>query len=41
MAGVEGKPVMTVEQIVDLIKSENLIPVERDTFYNEIKVYND
>ncbi len=41
MAGVEGKPVMTVEQIVDLIKSENLIPVERDTFYNIIKEYND
>lgn len=41
MAGVEGKPVMTVEQIVSLIKNENLIPVERDTFYNEIKVYND
>lgn len=41
MAGVGGKPVMTVEQIVTLIKNENLIPVERDTFYNEIKVYND
>lgn len=41
MAGVGGKPVMTVEQIVSLIKNENLIPVERDTFYNEIKVYND
>ena len=41
MAGVEGKPVMTVEQIVDLIKSENLVPVERDTFYNIIKEYDD
>ena len=41
MAGVGGKPVMTVEQIVDLIKSENLVPVERDTFYNIIKEYND
>jgi aminodeoxyfutalosine synthase len=41
MAGVGGKPVMTVEQIVDLIKSENLVPVERDTFYNIIKEYDD
>ena len=40
MAGVEGKPVMTVEQLVNLIKSTGLIPVERDTFYNELKVWN-
>ncbi|MCQ2975733.1 MAG: aminofutalosine synthase MqnE [Bacteroidales bacterium] len=41
MAGVSGKPTMTVEQIVDAIKQVNLIAVERDTFYNEIKIYND
>ena len=39
MAGVEGKAVLTVEQITDLIKSINMIPVERDTFYNVIKTY--
>ena len=36
MAGVEGKPVMTVEDLTSLIKSVGLTPVERDTFYNEI-----
>ena len=37
MAGVDGKPSMTVEQIRELIESVGLVPVERDTFYNEIK----
>lgn len=37
MAGGDEKPVMTVEQIQQIIKSVGLIPVERDTFYNEIK----
>ena len=41
MAGVEGRPVMTVEQIVELIRSEHLVPVERDTFYNIVKKYDD
>jgi aminodeoxyfutalosine synthase len=36
MAGVEGKTVMTVEELENLIKSAGLTPVERDTFYNEI-----
>ena len=36
MAGVDGKPSMTVEQIRQLIESVGLVPVERDTFYNEI-----
>ena len=36
MAGVDGKPVMTVQQIRSLIESIGLQPVERDTFYNEI-----
>ncbi len=37
MAGVSGKPTMTVEQIREVIESAGLQPVERDTFYNEIK----
>ncbi|MBQ5453484.1 MAG: aminofutalosine synthase MqnE [Bacteroidales bacterium] len=36
MAGVEGKTVMTVEELENLIKSAGLTPIERDTFYNEI-----
>ena len=36
MAGVEGKTVMTVEELRALIESAGLTPVERDTFYNEI-----
>jgi aminodeoxyfutalosine synthase len=39
MAGVTGEQTQTVEQLVDLIKSVNLVPVERDTFYNELKVW--
>ncbi|MCR5454406.1 MAG: aminofutalosine synthase MqnE [Bacteroidales bacterium] len=37
MAGVDGKPSMTVEQIRQLIESVGLVPVERDTFYNTIE----
>ncbi len=37
MAGAEKKPIMTVEQIQNLVRSAGLVPVERDTFYNEIK----
>ena len=37
MAGVSGKPTMTVEQIREVIESAGLQPVERDTFYNEVK----
>jgi aminodeoxyfutalosine synthase len=37
MAGVDGKPSMTVEQIRELIESVGLTPVERDTFYNVIQ----
>ncbi|MCQ2251061.1 MAG: aminofutalosine synthase MqnE [Bacteroidales bacterium] len=36
MAGVSGKPTMTVEQIREVIESAGLQPVERDTFYNEV-----
>jgi aminodeoxyfutalosine synthase len=40
MAGADDKnPKMNTEQIVDLIKKAGRIPVERDTVYNEIKVY--
>ncbi len=37
MAGVSGKATMTVEQIRGVISGAGLIPVERDTFYNEIE----
>lgn len=36
MAGVSGKPALTVEQIRQVIESAGLAPVERDTFYNEL-----
>jgi aminodeoxyfutalosine synthase len=40
MAGVEDqKPNMNTESLVQLIKDVNRIPIERDTVYNEIKVY--
>lgn len=40
MAGAEDKnPKMTTEQLVQLIRQANRIPVERDTLYKEIKVY--
>ncbi|MFC2138402.1 CofH family radical SAM protein [Bacteroidota bacterium] len=41
MAGAEVQsPSMTEEEIITLIKNEGLIPVERDTIYNEINVYD-
>lgn len=41
MAGSEEQnPAMTTEEIVALIRLGNRIPVERDTLYNEIKIYN-
>jgi aminodeoxyfutalosine synthase len=40
MAGVEDQnPSMTTAEIIELIKKADKIPVERDTFYREIKVY--
>ena len=40
MAGSEEQnPAMSTEQLCDLIYDVNRLPVERDTVYNEIKVY--
>ncbi len=40
MAGSEEQtPVMSTEQICDLIRDAGRIPVERDTIYNELKVF--
>ncbi len=40
MAGSEEKkPGMTASQMIDLIKNSNLIPVERNSVYNEIKKF--
>jgi aminodeoxyfutalosine synthase len=42
MAGSEEKnPVMTTEELVNLIKQVKRIPVERDTLYNVIRDYSD
>jgi aminodeoxyfutalosine synthase len=41
MAGAEEQnPKLSTEQLVDLIKNVNRIPVERDTLYKIIKTYN-
>ena len=41
MAGAEEQnPKLSTEQLVDLIKNVNRIPVERDTLYNIIKTHN-
>lgn len=39
-AGARSKVGLTPEEIVSFTKSAGLIPVERDSFYNEIKVYS-
>jgi aminodeoxyfutalosine synthase len=40
MAGAEDKnPKMTTEDLVELVKEVNRIPIERDTLYNHLKVY--
>ncbi len=42
MAGVEEqKPVMTTEQMVNLIKDVNRQPIERDSIYNELRDYTE
>lgn len=42
MAGSEEQnPAMSTEQLCELIRSVGKVPVERDTVYNEIKVYDD
>lgn len=41
MAGAEEqKPVMTTEQMIQLIKDVNRVPIERDSVYNELKDYS-
>jgi aminodeoxyfutalosine synthase len=40
MAGSEEQnPTLSTDQLVDLIRQSERIPVERDTLYNRIKVY--
>jgi aminodeoxyfutalosine synthase len=40
MAGAEDQnPVMSTEALVSLIRSSGLVPVERDTLYNTLKIY--
>jgi len=42
MAGSEEQsPALTTEQLCDMIHAAGRIPVERDTLYNEIKVYTE
>lgn len=42
MAGAEEQvPVLTTDQLVDLIRQSGRIPVERDTLYKKIKVYDE
>ncbi|MGA1861845.1 aminofutalosine synthase MqnE [Deferribacter thermophilus] len=38
-AGAKSKEGLTIDELVFMIKSANLIPVERDSFYNELKIY--
>jgi aminodeoxyfutalosine synthase len=40
MAGAEDKnPKLATEDLVELVKAVNRIPIERDTLYNHLKVY--
>lgn len=42
MAGAEEQvPVLTTDQLVDLIRHSGRVPVERDTLYKKIKVYDE
>lgn len=42
MAGAEEQvPVLTTDQLVDLIRQSGRVPVERDTLYKKIKVYEE
>jgi len=38
-AGAKSKEGLIIDELVFMIKSANLIPVERDSFYNELKIY--
>jgi len=42
MAGAEEQnPSMSTEQLCDMIRAAGRIPVERNTLYNEIKVFTE
>jgi aminodeoxyfutalosine synthase len=42
MAGAEEQtPSLSTEELCDMITAVGRVPVERDTLYNEIKVYSD
>jgi aminodeoxyfutalosine synthase len=42
MAGAEEqKPVMTTEQMINLIKEVGRQPIERDSVYNELRDYSE
>lgn len=38
-AGAQTPEGLTLKELIWLVKGAGRIPVERDTFYNEIKVY--
>ena len=41
MAGAEDQnPTMSTKEIIKLIKDVNRKPVQRDSIYNEIEIYN-
>ena len=40
MAGAESKEFMTVDEITSMIIKAGKVPVERDTFYNRLKVWS-
>ncbi|HEY3347801.1 MAG TPA: CofH family radical SAM protein, partial [Nitrospirota bacterium] len=40
MAGGESKEEMTVDEIIWMVKKAGKIPVERDTFYNQVRKWN-
>ena len=40
MAGGETKEHMTVDEIVNIVKAAGKVPVERDTFYKKLRIWN-
>ena len=38
-AGNNTEEAMTVNNIIKLVKSAGMVPIERDSFYNELKIY--
>ena len=39
MAGGEEKPTASREELIAMIKELNLVPAERDTFYNILEIW--